>query len=155
MLEPGDREFEELLELCQRATGPGLLPLQRNRWRELVASLLGKLTDAKSERRTSPRAKAELSVALTGPAEFRGLFTSTVSAGGLSVRMQPPLPVGTRVTLYIETQHRADPIRAAAEVVWSSAALGQMGLLFLDLLAPERELLEGIAVSHVLRAALG
>jgi hypothetical protein len=159
MLEPGDDEFDELLDLAERATGPGLLPGQRNRWRELVTKLLGKLAEAGQERRTGLRASASLPVQLLSPEEHTGLFTSTLSAGGVSLRLPDPLPKGTRVQLSINTGLRPAPILVSAEVVWSQpspgmGAPGSMGVLFLDLFAADRELLEGIAITHLLTAAL-
>lgn len=155
MLEPGDEEFDELLDLAERATGNGLLPNQRYRWRELVLDLLGKLGDAKSDRRLGLRAGARLPVHILAPQDRVGLVTSTVSAGGISLRIANPPPVGTRLRLSIDTRLRPAPIIAGAEVIWSrpgpSAAVGA---LFVDLLSNDRELLEGIAISELLAAAL-
>src|SRR5437016_12729504 len=109
MVEPGDREFDELIELAQRAVGPGLLPLQHNRWRELVARLLGTSADAR-ERRTGLRAAARLPLALLEPRALAGLFTSTLSSGGFSLRLPEPPPVGTRLKVQIDTQLRPAPI---------------------------------------------
>jgi hypothetical protein len=154
MLEPGDDEFDEILDLAERAIGAGLAPAERNRWRVLSTQLLGKLSEAKAERRTGLRARASLRVHLLAPQERAGLFTSTLSAGGISLRMPDPPPVGTRLRLSIDTQLRP-PILTGADVVWVRPGKdGAVGALFVDLLAPDRELLEGIAITHLLAAAL-
>jgi hypothetical protein len=58
--------------------------------------------------------------------------------------------------LAIDTRLRPSPVQATVEVVWSRTAPDPaIGALFVDLMAPERELLEGIAVSELLAAALG
>ncbi len=155
MLEPGDDEFDEILDLAERTLGPGLTPPLRNRWRELVTQLLGKLSEAEVERRSSLRAKASLQIRLLAPVDRAGLFTTTLSAGGLSLRMADPPPKGTRISLAIDTQLRTEPITTGAEIVWTRAGRdGAIGALFVDLLAPDRELIEGIAITHLLAALL-
>ena len=155
MLDPGDDEFDEILDLAEHAIGNGLTPPERNRWRELTTQLLGKLSEAKTERRADLRAHASLRVHLLAPEERAGLFTSTLSAGGFSLRLTDPPPIGTRLRLSIDTPIRRLPILAGAEVVWVRPGKdGAVGALFVDLMAPDRELLEGIAITHLLAAAL-
>ena len=155
MLEPGDAEFDELLELASGAIGPGLLPRQRHRWRELVLDLLGKLGDASTDRRLGLRAHARLSVHILAPLDRAGLHSSTVSAGGISLKLRNPPPKGTRLRLSIDTGLRPAPIETTAEVIWSRPGPDSAcGALFVDLMSPDRELLEGIAISELLAAAL-
>jgi hypothetical protein len=155
VLEPGDAEFDELLDLAERAIGAGLLPAQRHRWRELVIDLLGKLGEPATDRRLRLRGHPKLPVRFWAPKGRSTLFTTTLSAGGISVETPEPPPVGTRLRLAIDTQLRAAPVLATVEVAWSKPGQdGSFGALFVDLLAPDRELLEGIAISEMLAAAL-
>ena len=152
MLKEGDPEYEDLLELAERAVGPGLTPQQRNQWRGLVGDLLGRLNEASNERRGAIRAQARLDVQLLSPEERAGLFTSTISAGGLSMSMPDPPPIGTRLRVSIDTRARPQPLLATAEIVWVHPA-GELGAFFVDLVSNDRELLEGVAVKQVLRGA--
>jgi c-di-GMP-binding flagellar brake protein YcgR len=61
--------------------------------------------------------------------------TLDVSGTGMSVLISDPLPVGKQVNLQFFTPDSANPVKVAAEVVWSSfdQDQGSMGLRFLEL----------------------
>jgi hypothetical protein len=159
MFEPGDPRYDEILDLANLATADKLRDAQRPRWRELVKQLLGSVQTERghhpmvspprgSERRQELRARAELEVDILAPEEMASLATSTVGAGGLSIRIAEVIPAGTQVDLSIKVPQRKVPLLVQGQVVWSRP--GELGLAFVGLYQNDRELLEGIAVKALL-----
>jgi PilZ domain-containing protein len=150
MFEPGDPRYGEILDLANLATRDKLLDGQRARWRELVSELLGSVHSKGSaaERRQDLRGPAELEVDILAPEEMASLATSTVSAGGISMRIAEVIPIGTPIDLSIKVQERKIPLLVTAQVVWSRP--GELGAAFVDLFQNDRELLEGLAVKALL-----
>ena len=148
MITPDDPRFQQLLELADLALGNGLMDFQRPIWRDLVTQLLGSVRE--SERRKDLRAHLDLEVDILAPEEIASLATSTVSAGGLSIRIAEELPAGTRLDLSIQLEQKPVPLLAKAQVVWCRE--GEIGVAFVDLFQNERELLEAMAVKAVLTA---
>jgi PilZ domain-containing protein len=142
-----DASLDELRELTEHALADGLRDTQRGRWRELVADLLGR-TPSRDERRKMLRAPAGLDVHVLEPDDLMGLVTSTVGAGGISLPMQQPPPVGTPLALSIKVPQRKVPLFVRAQVIWTRA--GEIGAVFTDVLQGDRELLEAIAVRSLL-----
>jgi hypothetical protein len=145
------RRVEQILELAELVTGKGLLDFQRPLWRELVKELLGSVAHGGAERRQHLRAPAELEVDILSPDELASLATSSVGAGGLSIRIDEQIPVGTDLELSIKVEQRKVPLLARARVVWSRPP--EIGVAFIDLIQGDRELLEGIAVKALLSAS--
>ena len=157
MFVPNDPRFDEILQLAQDATGPGLKGTSRMRWRELANALLGQqLRDSTgSERRRHLRAAASLDLHLLAPEVLAGLVTSTIGPGGFSLRLAQAseLPMGTILEVSIAVAERPMPLLLKASVVWVRGDL--VGAAFIDAFVNDRELLEGIAVKALLaRAAL-
>lgn len=155
MFVPGDPRFDEMLALAGRATGSGLHDRDRPRWRELCGQLLGELKAHGSEgtdRRRALRAAARIEVRLVAPEALSGLFTSSVGAGGLSLIMPHPPPVGTDLELSIALDERPVPILARGQVAYVLPMLGDnlVGVAFTNLVQNERELLEGLTVRALL-----
>jgi len=150
MFEPGDPRRDEILDLANFAVRDSLRDGQRPRWRELVGQLLGNIRSegGMAERRQHLRAPAELEVDILAPEEMASLATSTVGAGGLSIRIAEVIPAGTQVDLSIKVPQRRIPLLVQGQVVWSRP--GELGLAFVDLFQNDRELLEGIAVKALL-----
>jgi hypothetical protein len=150
MFGPGDPRHDEILDLANLATADMLRDGQRPRWRELVTQLLGRIQSegGLAERRQHLRAPAELEVDILAPDEMASLATSTVGAGGLSIRIAEVIPAGTQVDLSIKVPQRKVPLLVQGQVVWSRP--GELGLVFVDLYQNDRELLEGIAVKTLL-----
>ncbi|MCA1827981.1 MAG: PilZ domain-containing protein [Myxococcales bacterium] len=148
MITSDDARWQQLLELADLAIGNGLMDFQRPIWRDLVTQLLGSVRDDSGERRKDLRAPLELEVDILAPEEIASLATSSVSAGGLSIRIAEVIPVGTRLDLSIKLAQRPVPLLAKAQVVWSRE--GELGVAFVDLFQNDRELLEGLAVKAVL-----
>jgi hypothetical protein len=150
MFDPGDPRHDEILGLANLAVRDQLPDTQRPRWRELVTQLLGNIRSegGMAERRQSLRAAAELDVDILAPDEMASLATSTVGAGGLSIRIAEVIPTGTQVDLSIKVPQRRIPLLVQGQVIWSRP--GELGLAFVDLYQNDRELLEGIAVKALL-----
>jgi hypothetical protein len=150
MFEPGDPRSAEILDLANLAIRDKLLDGQRARWRELVTELLGSVhtKGSAAERRQDLRGPAELEVDILAPDEMASLATSTVSAGGVSMRIAEVIPVGTAIDLSIKVKERRIPLLVTAQVVWSRP--GELGAAFVDLFQNDRELLEGLAVKALL-----
>src|SRR5216684_4790531 len=142
-----DASLAELRELSEHALADGLRDAQRGRWRELVAQLLGR-TQSHEGRRKHLRAAAGLDVHVLEPDDLRGLVTSTIGAGGLSMAMPAPLPVGTPLALSIQVAQRKVPLFVKAQVAWVRE--GEIGAVFTDAVQSDRELLEAIAVRALL-----
>src|ERR1700749_3732724 len=108
MFVPGDPRFDEILRLAPQARGSGLRDQERPRWRELVGVLLGEMKDhgLAPERRQHIRAPVELAVDVLAPEEVAALTTSSISSGGLALRIQKVLPVGTALDLSIKVEER-------------------------------------------------
>ena len=153
MFEPGDPRYQEILGLANLAVRGDLADGQRPRWRQLVTQLLGSVQSPGSiaERRHDLRGPAELEVDILAPEEMASLATSTVSAGGVSMRIAEVIPVGTQIDLSIKVPQRRVPLLVTAQVVWSRP--GELGATFVGLLQNDRELLEGIAVKSLLEAS--
>lgn len=154
MFVPADPRFQEILDLANQAVRGQLQDSQRPRWRELVTQLLGNVRQqAGSERRRDLRADAELEVDILSPDEMASLATSTIGAGGISLRIAEVIPVGTIIELSIKLEQRKVPLLVRAQVAWSKP--GELGAAFIDLYQADRELLEGVAVKALLaRTAL-
>jgi PilZ domain len=150
MFDPGDPRRDEIFELANLALSDRLRDGQRPRWRELVAQLLGNIRSegGMAERRQHLRAPAELDVDILAPDEMISLATSTVGAGGLSIRIAEVIPAGTQMDLSIKVPQRKVPLLVQGQVIWSRP--GELGLAFVDLYQSDRELLEGIAVKALL-----
>jgi hypothetical protein len=150
MFVPGDPRFDEILKLAAAAKGEGLKEADRPRWRALVGLLLGELIDRgqHSNRRRVLRAPVELQVDILAPEEIASLTTSSVSSGGLALRIQEIIPIGTQLDLSIKIEDRRMPIFVGAQVIYSRP--GETGAAFVDLFPAHRELLEATVVTAIL-----
>ena len=152
MFVPGDPRTEELGKLAAQASAEGLRDQDRPRWRELIEQLLGSINKADGhESRRHLRAAAELAVDLVAPEESASLVTTTVGAGGLSLMIKEPIPVGTLLDFSIKLEQRPVPLFCRAKVVWRQGDL--LGAAFIDLFQNDRELLEGLVVKALLAGA--
>jgi len=150
MFTSDDPRCQQLLELADLAAGNGLMDFQRPIWRDLVTQLLGSIRDPSpgAERRKDLRAPLELEVDILAPEELASLATSSIGAGGLSIKIAEVIPVGAQLDLSIKVAQRPMPLLARGQVVWSRP--GELGVAFVDLFQNDRELLEALAVKAVL-----
>ena len=101
--------------------------------------------------KASEGAAAEIEVDILAPDEMASLATSTIGAGGLSIRIAEVIPAGTVMDLSIKVAERKVPLLVKAQVAWSRP--GELGAAFIDLFQNDRELLEGVAVKALLAQA--
>jgi hypothetical protein len=158
MLAPGDPLFDEMLELAHLATSASLDELQRSRWRSLCTGLMGELQtmhgtfspDSGDNRRRAVRGTTSLQVSVLWPDHLSGAaVTSTVSAGGMSLRAEQPVPVGSTLEMSITIPERRVPLFIAAKVVWSRA--DEVGVAFIDEMPDfDRDVLEAVAIKALL-----
>jgi hypothetical protein len=153
MFVPGDPRFDEILKLAAQARGAGLHDQDRPRWRELVTILLGEMKDRgrAHERRERIRAPVELEVDILSPEDVASQTVSSISSGGLALRIQEILPAGMSLELSIKIEERKMPLFARAQVLYSFP--GEVGAAFVDLFQGDRELLEATAVTSLLAKA--
>jgi len=139
-----------VLELADKAVGAGLADSERERWRTLTEGLLTTLQNislAGSERRKHLRVATALGVQVLAPVALRGLVTSSIGGGGLSMPMEDPPPIGTALELSIRVPQRQASILAAAKSVWRRPPpQGEMGVSFTDIQLRDRDLLEGVVI---------
>jgi hypothetical protein len=147
VFKPDDPRRDQILELADLAAGNGLMDFQRPVWRDLVTQLLGSIRDPFAERRHHLRASVELEVDILAPDELASLATSSIGAGGLSIRIAEVIPIGTQLDLSIRLEQRKMPMLAKGQVVWSLE--GELGVAFVDLFQNDRELLEGLTVKKL------
>lgn len=112
--------------------------------------LLGSIRERQTfqPERQDLRAPVELEVDILAPEEMASLATSTVGAGGLSIRIAEVIPGGTQLDLSIKLPERKVPLLVKAQVVWSRP--GELGAAFVDAYQNDREVLEALAVQALL-----
>jgi uncharacterized protein (TIGR02266 family) len=86
------------------------------------------------EARIHPRVPAQLAVRFVDGQDFRAAWVSSLSQGGLFIRTQHPLPIGTDIIMEIELVGDLAPIRMQGKVIWDRLAgrTGGMGIAFTD-----------------------
>ncbi len=84
------------------------------------------------------------------------LYTFDISESGVSVITEDPFPVGQVVTLQFFTPRSASAVTLEAQVVWSRLEPeGGMGLKFINLDGPGREVLRSFTEQLKKRRGLG
>ena len=69
--------------------------------------------------RVEPRVAKSLSLIFKSRDSFIRAYTGDISAGGLSIKTENPLPKGSRFNLKLQIPDRPNPIQVKAEVMWS------------------------------------
>jgi hypothetical protein len=145
--------YAELIALSEKALASGLAGADRERWRFLTAEVLEIIrciSPAGSDRRRHLRAVAALTVEVHLPVEASGLVTSSVSGGGLAMRMPEPPDLGTRMVMSIHLPDRPEPVRATASVVWrKDEPAAEAGLSFTEIDENDRDLIEATVVRQL------
>lgn len=94
----------------------------------------------------APRAPVALEVQFGDAADAAKAYTRDVSAGGLAINTDKPLPQGTRVNLQVKIPGMSEPVRALGAVAWSRP--GAMGIAF-ETIEPEvHSRLKQLVVDH-------
>jgi hypothetical protein len=140
--------FMEIIVLSEKALGPGLAAAERERWRLLtseVLAVLSNISPSASPRRRYLRAAAALPVELVSPVGMRGLATSSIGGGGLSMPIANPPEVGTVLELAIRLPQQ--PVIATAEVVWRKPT--EVGASFTHIDERDRDRLEATVIQRL------
>jgi len=69
--------------------------------------------------RSEPRIPKALSLTFKDRASFVRAYTGDISAGGLSIMTENPLPPGHQFRLKLQVPKREEPVQIKCEVVWS------------------------------------
>jgi len=102
-----------------------------------------------TERRTEFRAEVDLTVRVrsSNVEDFVDTWVRNISAGGLYIEAEHPLPVGTEVWFRLQIQDESPLIEGAGRVAWrrlerSDSQPPGMGVQFTDLPEASRGLVE-------------
>lgn len=80
------------------------------------------MAEKKQDNRKDPRyAASSLRIILKDDKNFRGEKIRDISLGGVFVRMEDPLPVGTTLTLTLDPKLGMGDIKLEGEVIWNTA----------------------------------
>jgi len=120
MFEPGDPRHDEILDSptaqpqisCPTASAPAGASWCGSCWDHPVRRRHGRAAPG-------PARSGRAGGGLLAPEEMASLATSTVSAGGLSIRIAEVIPAGTQVDLSIRVPQRKVPLLVQAQVIWS------------------------------------
>ncbi|HXV36971.1 MAG TPA: TIGR02266 family protein [Myxococcota bacterium] len=131
------------LALDKRRKAGGLSPEEAARWSQLKATLNRHfqpgVADQHAMRRESVRVPLELNVDFESRGEIGRCLMTNLSAGGLFVATDAPLPIGTPFNLHIRVEKTGELLELPGEVVSMnvSANLASpergMGIRFLNL----------------------
>ncbi len=147
-------EYEALL--AAQKSGP--LGVQDQQRLEVLKDVLleaGSAMESEQVQRPprTPRAPVALEVQFGDAADAARAYTSDISAGGLAISTDKPLPQGTRVNLQVKVPGLGEPVRALGTVAWSRP--GAMGIAFETIEPDAHSRLKQIVVDHTsLRARL-
>jgi Tfp pilus assembly protein PilZ len=121
---------------------------ERARWRDLRTRLAKSTPPVPPPQlpRQHERAQKKLKVALAPVTALHSTFTEEVSGGGIKLRVQGHLEIGTIMVLRLELGEPG-PLTVSARVAWCRRDGGHFmaGLEFVDLRVDERERIEAWA----------
>jgi len=121
-------DFREFSYLDRKRTTDGLTPTEFERWQllhfRLDKAFSGGPPPGATEQRRSLRLPTRLRVRYDGLGDEGGMIVN-LSRGGCFIRTELPAPVGTRLTLLLESANVGDTMEIEAEVV--SACLRRVG----------------------------
>ena len=144
--------FREYKRLEKKRSDEGLTPAELRRWiaikRMLSRSFSPGGTEAVADRRESLRVPTRLGASFATVGEIRRSLMTNLSCGGVFIRTEELVDVGTRLELCIHIDESGEDIRVRAEVVshnvgpsFGSGEHG-MGMRFLDLDAATQKQIE-------------
>jgi uncharacterized protein (TIGR02266 family) len=140
-------EYEALL--AAQKSGPlTSQDLQRLEFLKDVLLEAGSAMESEGAQRPprAPRATVALEVQFGGAADAARAYTRDISAGGLALSTEKPLPQGTRVNLQVKVPGMAESVRALGSVVWSRP--GAMGIAFETIEPEAHSRLKQLVVEH-------
>jgi uncharacterized protein (TIGR02266 family) len=140
------------LALDKRRKASGLSPTEMARWSQLKGALSRHFEPSIEEQharsRESVRVPLDLNVNFESLGEIRKCMMKNLSAGGIFVATESPLPIGTPFNVHIRIEKTGEDIQLPGEVVsvGASADLSAekhgMGIRFVNLSDSQREQVE-------------
>ena len=137
------------LALDKRRKAGGLSPTDMARWSQLKSALSSQFEPGVEERhaqnRESVRVPLDLNVNFESRGEVRKCLMKNLSAGGIFVATESPLPIGTPFNVHIRIERTGEDVRLPGEVVsvGASADLSAeehgMGIRFVHLSEAQSE----------------
>jgi uncharacterized protein (TIGR02266 family) len=140
------------MALDKQRKASGLSPAEMARWSELKNALSRHFEPAVEEHharsRESVRVPLDLNVNFESRGEVRKCLMKNLSAGGIFVATESPLPIGTPFNVHIRIERTGEDVQLPGEVVsvGASADLAAeehgMGIRFVNLSDSQRRLVE-------------
>jgi uncharacterized protein (TIGR02266 family) len=135
--------FREYTRLEKKRAKGGLTPAELRRWvaikRMLSHSFSPGIGKARADQRASVRVPTRLGVSFATVGEIRRSLMTNLSRGGVFLRTEDLVDLGTRLELCVHIDESGEDIRVRAEVVSHNVGPGfgsdehGMGLRFLDM----------------------
>ena len=151
------------MALDKRRKAGGLSPADMAHWSQLNAALNRHFQPSVKEQHAQSRASVRVPLALNVNFESRGevrkCLMTNLSAGGIFVATESPLPIGTPSNLRIRIERTGEEIELPGEVVsvGASADLAKeehgMGIRFVNLDEAQREQVHELC-EHALKKAI-
>jgi uncharacterized protein (TIGR02266 family) len=137
------------LALDKRRKAGGLSPAEMARWSQLKSALnrhfQPDLEEQHARKRESVRVPLALNVNFESRGEIRKCLMKNLSAGGIFVATESPLPIGTPFNVHIRIEKTGEEVELPGEVVsvGVSANLAEkehgMGIRFVNLTEAQRQ----------------
>ncbi|MBW2540994.1 MAG: PilZ domain-containing protein [Deltaproteobacteria bacterium] len=150
------------MALDKRRKQGGLSPAEMSRWSDLKSALNRHfdpgVKEQHAQKRKSVRVPLDLNVDFESRGEVRKCLMKNLSAGGLFVATESPLPIGTPFNVRIRIERTGEEIELPGEVVsvGVSANLAReqhgMGIRFVNLSAEQIQLVTEISEEAMKRA---
>ncbi|MBW2493166.1 MAG: PilZ domain-containing protein [Deltaproteobacteria bacterium] len=150
------------MALDKRRKQGGLSPAEMSRWSDLKSALNRHfdpgVKEQHAQKRKSVRVPLDLNVDFESRGEVRKCLMKNLSAGGLFVATESPLPIGTPFNVRIRIERTGEEIERPGEVVsvGVSANLAReqhgMGIRFVNLSAEQIQLVTEISEEAMKRA---
>ncbi len=115
--------FLEFAQLDRRSTAAGLSVTEMERWVELKSELDGRFS-VTNERRASIRVPSRLRCSFDSLGSFHDQLITNLSRGGVFVKTERPLPVGTKLQLKIQLEDSGAQLEVDSEVVSNHVGAG-------------------------------
>ena len=157
------RVFREYSQLEKKHADGGLAPNELARWTACKAVLAKRLTPGASEeivnQRASVRVPTRIGLSFASVGQVRQCLMTDLSRGGVFIRTDRPVDMGTRLELNIRISDKDTIIKVQAEVVTHNVGPNfatqerGMGLRFLDMDPDTEKQIEELYESSVRNAA--
>ncbi|MFK7896721.1 MAG: PilZ domain-containing protein [Myxococcota bacterium] len=159
-------QFREFSRLDMARLSKGLSVLEHERWAKLKASLDRSLAHApgpggRNNRRSAKRVATRLNCAFKSGADHREAVVSNLSTGGMFIRTDWPLPVGSKIRISLALEDLGKEIAVEGMVVSNNVdvdcdeVVHGMGVRFSRVPEDVAEHLNAVYVDEVKKAVEG